>query len=371
MAFRTFVGLMAILFTSISAWADEIQVNPAHPDQYTVVKGDTLWELAGKFLNHPWQWPQLWSNNTQIKNPHLIYPGDTIYFSIVNGKPQLNLIQNEQQNQALAGSTCVLNEDDIKKGRVDFAVSKTGKLLPCIRETFIKQAIKLIPTESIAQFLTSPKVMSENERHNAPRVVDIAAEHLVAGVGDKLYVHAITQPESLTYAIYRMGDAYVSPETREILGYEAEFVADARMQQPGDPALLVITKSNSEVLPGDLVMPKNDDEFTLNYFPRPPKTNISGSIISVPNGVSQIGVLNVVVIDKGTKDGILVGHELTIYQNDKTNKDPYNAANSDTTKFPDEPVGTLMVFRPFERVSYALVMKAAQAIHILDKVKTP
>ena len=371
MAFRTLIGLLTALFISISSWADEIQLNPAHPDQYTVVKGDTLWELSGKFLSHPWQWPQLWSNNTQIKNPQLIYPGDTLYFSIVNGKPQLSLSQNEQPAPSPAGSTCVLNEDDVKKGRADFAVSKTGKLLPCIRETIIKQAIKLIPTESIAQFLISPKVMSENERNNAAAVIGIVDEHLVAGAGDKVYVHAITQPESLTYAIYRTGEPYVNPETKEALGYEAKYIADARLQQPGNPATLVITQSNSEIRHGDLVMPKSDEELTLNYFPRPPQTNITGNIIGVPGGVSQVGALNVVVIDKGTKDGILAGHELSIYQNGNSIKDPYNAASSDTTTVPDEQVGTLMVFRPFERVSYALVMKAAQAIHILDKVKTP
>ena len=371
MAFRTLTGLMVALFISISSWADEIQLNPAHPDQYTVVKGDTLWDIAGKFLNHPWQWPELWSNNSQIKNPQLIYPGDTIYFSIVNGKPQLSLSQNQRQTQFPANATCVLNEDDVKKGRTDFAVSKAGKLLPCIRETVIKQAIKLIPTESIAQFLISPKVIAENELNNAPYIVDIAAEHLIAGAGDKLYVNSITQPENLSYIIYRMGDTYISPETGAILGYEAKYIADARLQQPGDPATLVITKSNSEIRHGDLVMPKADEEFTLNYFPRPPKTTINGSIISVPGGVSQIGLYNVVVIDKGTQDGILAGHELSIYQNGNSINNPYNATSSDAVKLPDEQVGVLMIFRPFERVSYALVMKATQAIHLLDKVKTP
>ena len=100
MAFRTLFGLIVSFFISVSSWADEIQINPSHPDQYTVVKGDTLWDISGKFLNHPWQWPELWSHNSQIKNPHLIYPGDTIYFSIVNGKPQLSLSRNDQQTQS-------------------------------------------------------------------------------------------------------------------------------------------------------------------------------------------------------------------------------------------------------------------------------
>ena len=371
MVFRTLLGFMTFFLISINTCAEEIQINPTHPNHYTVVKGDTLWDISGKFLNQPWQWPELWSNNSQVKNPHLIYPGDTIYFSIVNGSPQLSLSKNEQQAQYLVNSSCVLNEEDVKNGRTEFTVSETGKLLPCIRETVIKQAIDLIPTESIAQFLTSPKVVTENELNNAPYVIDIAGEHLIAGAGDKLYVRSITQPENLSYIIYRAGDTYISPETGEILGYDAKYIADTTLQQPGDPATLSITKSSSEIRKGDRAMPKTEDEVTLNYFPRPPEKSINGSVISVLGGVSQIGLYNVVVIDKGTKDGILAGHELAIYKNGKSINDPYSAIKNDVVKLPDEIAGTLMVFRPFERVSYALVMKATQAIHILDKVKTP
>ncbi|MDD1631066.1 MAG: LysM peptidoglycan-binding domain-containing protein [Methylococcaceae bacterium] len=370
MAFRTVFGFMIPFFISINTWAEEIQLNPAHPDQYTVVKGDTLWDISGKFLNHPWQWPELWSNNSQINNPHLIYPGDTINFAIVNGRPQLSLSRNEQQTHSPSDSICVLSEEAVKNGRTSFAVSEEGKLLPCIRETIIKQAIELIPAESIAQFLTSPKVVAENELNNAPYVVDFAGEHLIAGAGDRLYVRSITQPGSLLYTLYRSGDTYVSPETGEILGYEAEYIADTTLQQTGDPATLLITKSNSEIRRGDRIMPKTEEEVILNYFPRPPEKSIKGSIISVLGGVSQIGLYNVVVIDKGAKDGLLAGHELAIYQRGNSINDPYSPVNNDIVKLPDDIAGTLMVFRPFERVSYALVMKATQAIHILDKVQT-
>ena len=371
MAFRTLMGLMVFFFVSINTWAEEIQINPTHPDQYTVVKGDTLWDISGKFLNHPWQWPELWSSNSQIKNPHLIYPGDTIYFSMVNGKPQLNLTRNEQQIYPPAYSTCVLSEEDVKNGRTHFTVSEDGKLMPCIRETVIKQAIELIPRESIAQFLTPPKVVRENELNNAPYVLDIAGEHLVAGEGDRLYVRSISQSDSPFYTVYRAGKTYTSPETGEILGYEAKYIADITLQQAGDPATLLINKSSSEIRKGDRVMPKTEDEVTLNYFPRPPEKSITGSIISVLGGVSQIGLYDVVVLDKGTQDGILTGHELTIYHKGKSINDPFSPIKNDIVKLPDEIAGTLMVFRPFERVSYALVMKATQAIHILDKVQTP
>jgi hypothetical protein len=371
MAFRTLFGFMVSFFISINTWAEEIQINPTHPDQYTVVEGDTLWDISGKFLNHPGQWHELWSNNSQIKNPNLIYPGDTIYFAIVNGKPQLSLSRNEQQAQSSSDSSCILSEGDVKNGRTEFAVSEDGKLLPCIRETISKKAIELIPTGSIAQFLTSPKVVAENELSNAPYIVDIAGEHLVAGAGDSVYVRSITQPANQSYTIYRAGSAYVNPETGEILGYEAEYIAETTLQQTGDPATLLITKSDSEIRKGDRVMPKIEEEVTLNYFPRPPEKSINGNIISVLGGVSQIGLYNVVVIDKGIEDGILTGHELAIYQNGNSIHDPYSSIKNDVVKLPDEIAGTLMVFRPFERVSYALVMKATQAIHLLDKVQTP
>jgi hypothetical protein len=371
MVIQTLLVLMTFSLISINSWAEEIQINPAHPDQYTVVKGDTLWDISGKFLNQPWQWPELWSHNSQIKNPQLIYPGDTIYFLIANGRPQLGLSKNEQPAQYPGDSSCVLSENDVKNGRTKFAVSETGKLLPCIRETAIKKAINLIPTESIAQFLTSPKVVTENELSNAPYVIDFAGEHLIAGAGDKVYVRSIAQSENLSYTIYRAGEAYISPDTGEVLGYDAKYIADTTLQQSGDPSTLLITKSNSEVRKGDRTMPKNEDEVILNYFPRPPEKSINGSVISVLGGVSQIGLYNIVVIDKGTKDGILAGHDLAIYRKGKSINDPYSAVKNDVVKLPDEIAGTLMVFRPFERVSYALVMKATQAIHILDKVKTP
>ncbi|MGZ8175162.1 MULTISPECIES: LysM peptidoglycan-binding domain-containing protein [Methylobacter] len=372
MAFRTLTGLIVSLLLSLSAWADEIQINPSHPNQYTVVKGDTLWEISGKFLTHPWQWPELWSHNTQIKNPHLIYPGDTLYFSMVNGKPQLSLSRSDlPQVQANPYTPCVLKEEDYKHGRKDFAVSEDGKVLPCIRETDLKQAIRLIPTETIASYLSSPKVVDENELGNAPYVVGFAGEHIIVGTGDRVYVRSITESKNLSHTIYRPGSAYISPENGETLGYEAQYIADASLQQPGDPATLAITKADREIRTGDRIMPNTEEELALNYFPRPPEQSIKGSILSVLGGVSQIGQYSVVVIDKGTADGLLVGHELNIYKTGKIVRDDYSPIKNDAVNLPDEVAGALMVFRPFERVSYALVMKATQALHVLDKVKTP
>jgi hypothetical protein len=369
MAFLTRFGFILPLFFSMTTWATDITIKPNHPDQYTVVKHDTLWDISGKFLQHPWQWPQLWNQNKQIKNPNLIYPGDTIYFSMVNGKPQLSLIRRNNQTQF--ATTCILKEEDFKNGRKDFALDKNGKLKPCIRESELEQPIKLIPYHEIAKYLSSPKVVGENELSQHPYVVDIADEHIVAGAGNKIYVRAITQPSTSAYMIYRTGNTFVDADTHEILGYEAKYIANASLQQVGDPATLVITKSNSEIRLGDRIMPYTEDEVSLNYFARPPEQPIRGSIISVVDGVAQIGINNVVVIDKGRLDGLLPGHELDIYQNGGITRDPYSPIKGDTVRLPDEIAGMLMVFRTFDRVSYALVMQATSALHVLDRVQTP
>ncbi len=379
MVFRTLIGLIVSFFITTTLWAYEtgqIAVNPSHPNQYTVVAGDTLWDISGKFLTHPTQWPELWGWNPQIKNPHLIYPGDTLYFSIVNGKPRLSFSKDASSystsQNAPTSDNCVLSEEDIHSGRTSFAMAPDhGKLTPCIRETSTKDAISLIPSENIAKFLSSPKVVGVNELKTAPYVLDFGGEHLIATTGDKIYVRSIIEPQSMTYTVYRAGETYKSPQTGEILGYEAKYIADGTLEQEGDPATIVIEKSNGEIIQGDRIMPKSEEQFTLNYFPRPPEESIKGNIIGVLDGVTQIGKYYVVVIDKGTRDGLLPGHELDIYRRGRVTPDTLSHIRSDMVKLPDEIAGTLMVFRPFERVSYALVMKASQAIHVLDKVQTP
>lgn len=371
MAFRTTLGFIIPLLISLSASAEPIALNPNHPQQYTVVEGDTLWTLAAKFLRNPKQWPELWNYN-QTNNPNLIYPGDTVYFSMVNGQPRLSL-QSAQVAHSVSSpnSPCVLQEQDTKHGRAEFALDESGKVAPCIRETTIKQAITLLPAEKIQKYLTTPRVVSEQELNQAPYVIGFAGEHLLAGAGDKIYVRGIDQPQSSAFTIYRSGATYLSPETQTVLGYEAKYVGDATLEQEGDPSTFSIGKAKGEIRQGDRLMINQNTDINLNYFPRSPEKAINGSIISVFDGVQQIGQYDVVIIDKGSQDGLQAGHQLDIYKRGSIIRDQYSTVKNDTVKLPDEIAGTLMVFRPFEHLSYALVMKASQAIHILDKVQTP
>lgn len=344
MAFRNIAGLAAALLFSINTWADVLEINPQHPEQYTVVQHDTLWDISAKFLKSPWKWPKLWHGNPQIKNPDLIYPGDTLVFSMVNGKPSLRL-----------------------SGR-----GRDVKLHPSIRKEDLAKEIKAIPTDAISQFLSSPKVLDTDELGQSPYVLDFKGEHLVAGAGDRVYVRSILHAQTLNYTVYHKGQAYISPETGEFLGYEAIYVADASLEAEGDPATLLITKSEQEIRMGDRVMPSSEKTTPLNFFPKPPEIEIQGNIISVLNGVTQIGRNNIVVIDKGVQDGVKVGDLLTIYQKGRIVTDRFKSKDATVlVKLPNEKAGTLMIFRSFNRVSYALVMEATQAIHVLDKVRTP
>lgn len=364
------IGFITTFCSWTLSYADEIALNPAHPEQYTVVKGDTLWDISGKFLQHPWQWTELWENNPQIKNPHWIYPNDTIYFNMVNGKPQLSL--SRPSDSAFLMQTdkpCVLKPSDYEKGRKSFLLDKNNKVLPCMRESELEKPINLIPHERIAAFLTSPKVVSEEELENAPYVVGFQEKHLVAATHDKVYVKNLTDVSAETYTIYRLGETYKDADTQEVLGIEAQYIALAQLQNEGDPATLVITKGTHEIRTGDRVMPTPNVENTLNFFPKPPEKMIDGHIIGITDKKAIIGLYSVVIIDKGSADGLIAGHELTIYQKGKTIVDPV-IDNGDDVTLPDEIAGKIMVFRPFEHLSYALIMEAKHDIHRLDSVRT-
>jgi len=246
------------------------------------------------------------------------------------------------------------------------------KLYPRNRIEDIKNELKKIPADAINQFLTLPKVVEEDTIDKLPYIIDFPGEHLVAGAGIRIYVRSILAPKTLDYSIYRKGDPYHNPKTKELLGYEAMYIGNAKLQRVGDPATLLVTKSTQEVRRGDRVMATSKEESALNYFPKLPKKMIVGNILNVVDGVSQIGKYNVVAIDKGKIDGLKVGYVLDIYQRGRMIADHINEDTSDEmVQLPDELAGTLMIFRAFKRVSYGLIIKATSVIHVLDKVKTP
>lgn len=336
--------LLGLLLSCTTFAAEPVALNPAHPDRYTVVKGDTLWDIAGSFLRDPWQWPEVWYVNPQIENPHLIYPGDIIVLTYLNGKPRLS----------------------IERG-----TSGTVKLSPQIRSTPIDMAIPVIPMGDIMPFLSRPYVMDKKDMDAAPYVVSFKEERIAGTTDDKIYVRSIETEEHSRYDVIRPGKPYKDGETGEILGYEAMYIGTAELERTGDPASLILLNTKMEVIAGHRLIPVVYDKIQKDFYPKSPDKLINGNIIAVFNGVSQIGPQNIVVLDRGADDGLAPGHVLTIEQRGATIFDRVSPDPHDKVKLPDEKAGVLMVFRTFPRVSFGVVMSATTVIHVLDRVHTP
>jgi hypothetical protein len=357
MIHRLFVSVLALL-TSFSVFAADVELNPDHPQNYTVVKGDTLWDISGKFLKYPWHWPDIWQVNPQIENPHLIYPGDELVLAYCDGKPCIQL----------------------NRGK------RTVKLSPQMREIIVDEAIPTIPYEVIKPFLTRPHVVGDEVLESAPYVVATQDERLITGAGDVVYAKGVDEEMGRYFSIFRGGKAYVDPDSKEILGYEAIYSGEATVDSFGEPARVTLQSTNREVMAGDRLLNIDEEAYAATFTPRRLEQELEGKIISVFDGVSQVGQYQIVVLNRGDNSGLQPGHVLTVYKAGETVKDQvlsqkykesYFNLRSDgyehrnaTVDLPDEKAGVAMVFKTFEKVSYAIVMKAFRAIHVFDKVKS-
>lgn len=375
------------------AMADTVQVNPDHPDQYTVQKGDTLWDIAGRFLTEPWRWPEIWKVNPQIENPHLIYPGDVVKLTYEGASPVLTVDRGTAVKRSVEG--------------------RNVRLSPAIRSYEHKEAIPSIPIEVIREFLSKPLIVDKKTMESWPYIVSSYDQHLVGGTGNEIYVRGLpSDPKTDRYAIYRLGAPYKSEikTPGRILGYEAIYVGDAVVTKSGDPATALVLHSEREVLNGDRLIPHSKTDIETDFTPRAPEGTVSGSIISATDVLSEIGQYQIVVLDVGKADGVEVGNVLGVYQSgnvvtDKVGSNKYIPVAGEGTNplsnlvgslvktkdafdntplveymgkpkaagekvhLPESYAGVLMVFRTFEQISYGLVMEAKTPIHLKDTVK--
>lgn len=353
------LGLCAMAFItgSSSVMADTIKLRKDHPDQYTVVKGDTLWDISAKFLESPWKWPEVWSYNPQIKNPHLIYPGDVVYLEYdASGKPILKVSRGQAQVKMTPTTTGV-------------------KMSPQVRTTRVDTPIATIPLNAIQQFLGQPRVLSERELKDSAYIISSKDTRLISATNDKIFARGVRpgQDPDSRYAILRVGKAYRNPGAArdDVLGYEAIHVADARAIDFGDPTTLKILDSTRETLVGDILVPKKASGLDQTFIPRPPENPIDGQIISVIDGVSRIGQYQTVVINKGDQDGLETGHVLAVFQKGKKVRDNFGPKRGEEVSLPDQRAGIALVYRTFDQVSYALVMEAYTDMRVYDAVRNP
>lgn len=400
--------------------AEPVRLAPGAPSSYTVVPGDTLWGVAGRFLSAPERWSEIWDANPGVKNPNLIYPGDVLELYYRDGQPR------------------------IRRGGGGGGGMRTVKLSPRVRVETIERAIPAVQLSVIAPFLSRPFVADSQQIERAPYVVGFPDEHILAGVGDTFYVRSIKRAKTDRFEVLRPGEPLKDPESDTILGYAAHYVGSAKLLQTGDPAKLQIERMELEISIGDRVIPADRDSPIKTFIPSPAPRNTVARIISVLNGVSQIGRYNVVILNKGERDRIKPGHVFHVYNGGGKRRDdvasrtggwgwretgrynelddqwpggrgdwsvktwlwdepnpnepyplhrgypeaigrnyPGEIADAVQEQFdnykdretyytvPYEQSGVLMVFRTFERVSFALVMRARRAMHVLDTASWP
>ena len=340
-----------------AAPAGEVALAPSAPDHYVVKRGDTLWGIAKVFLRDPWHWPEIWQVNPQIHNPHLIYPGDTLRLVYIEGHPQLVLQRGAEMRRG---------------GEV--------RLEPRVRSEPLEAAVTTIPYETVAAFMSKPSVLSAEDIERAAYLFASLNNHAAIAEGNTIYARGFKKPPEvgMTYNVVRVGDPLRDPDTDKILGYDGILAGMARVTRSGDPATLVMTESTQEAEPGDKVMPSRAD-LPLDFIPSAPQHKVAGRIMAVRDGVTMIGQYEVVVIDRGARDGLAAGNVLAVYKAGEVVRDNEKGGFlQGTTKFlapkvrlPDERSGTFMVFKTFDHISYGLIMEAENIIRVGDRVENP
>ncbi len=389
------MAIPAIVALAISVQAQDIELREDHPREYIVQAGDTLWDIASRFLTRPWQWPAIWQANPQIDNPHLIFPGDRISLAFIGGEPRL-----------------VVDRDD-----------STRRLSPEIRREAIDGPINTIPYDAIAPFLRRPRIVSEEELEGLPYIVANREQRMMAGPTDHAYARGLDDVRvgdevviaRLTYQFVdrsrdedriqlrrnrmRNGPGQVPaserPDSRiwqntlgrlerfnyPVIGYELWEAARARVIQTGDPVTLELIEGRREVMAGDYVLPVDYQVHDMHFLPRAmDEIPEHARVLTVSEAFYGVGHYQIVAISLGTADGVEAGHTFSAFRpGDRIRDDRYppmsRAAFQNRDKryvdLPDQFAGQIMVFRSFERISYAIVMDGTQPIRAEDRLFHP
>jgi len=331
---------------------------PEYPETYIVQKGDTLWDISSIFLRDPWHWPEIWFKNPHVENPHLIYPGDILAIIYVGGEKRVQIVRRGEDGKILStGSTSGL---------------KIVKLSPRVRTRSIDASIPSIPIDSIRHLLSRPLIIDEEELDKSAYVLSSVDSHLINSINDKLYVRKLdTSSGNGRYQIFRPNRPLHDPLTDELLGYEAMYVGESKLLLGGDPATVLVTNSEREILRDDRILPLDNTNFERDFFPKPPATQVRGEVVSLLDAISMLGQYQTIAINLGSRDGVETGNLLAIKRAgdlipDKAEEDP-----AFRVKLPDERIGMAMIIRSFEKMSYALIMEADQPVTITDYLESP
>ena len=339
--------MCAVVVQAEQGQPDTVQLNTNVPMTYIVKRGDTLWDISDMYLKEPWRWPELWDNNAQIDNPHLIYPGDLLALRWENGRPRLSLSS---------------------RGDV--------KLSPSLRSESLNSTIPPIPRDQIDGFLRNNRVVDPLIFDQSAYIIAGDAGRLISSLGDRIYGRGPIDASDRTFSVLRKGEFIVDPISQEVLGLKAEDIGTASLLSPSsktftdaDVKELEVTRVTEEVRISDRLLPTEEGIVSAFFEPHPPASEIKdGYMISVDGGVTQIGALDIVTLNKGSREALTVGDVLAIYQTGEIVRDPIL---NESVVLPDVRAGLLMVFTVYEKASFALVLKASRPLSVGDKVKNP
>ncbi len=336
------IGLSLLSIPPVHAVGDTL-LRPDSPQRHVVVRGDTLWGIAARFLKDPWRWPEIWGlNRDQLKNPHQIYQGDVIVLERTLKGNRLHLIKGD-------------------------GGQRNVKLSPNVRiEPVDSGAIPSIPASVIEPFLTQPLVIEKDGLLQAPFLLGTSDNRVVMSAGNTVYVSNMPNNLGKAWQIFRPGKALEDPDlNNQVIGYEAEYLGNANVTVFDEISTAVITYSMQEILKGDRLVPAPGVIFN-NYAPHAPVMPIDGRILSVYGGVTEIAKGSVIALNKGAQDGLEIGNVLAIYRRSQT-----RMPGGNMVALPEERSGLVFVFRVFDKVSYALVVQSKGSVLIQDAVKNP
>lgn len=327
-----------------------LTLKPGYPARYVVKPGDTLWEIAGHYLEKPWEWSLLWKANPSIKNPNRLYPGDILILAFDEKTPFIHV----QKNGVI-------------------------KLSPNARPEPIEDPVPTIALADLKPFLDESLVLDIDGLSRAPYVVGFVGEHMLGSQGNEAYVKGLhpsfdlPEGREIIYSVFRQGPNYEDPITHESLGYKAKLVGQARLLAGGEPATILLTNIINGIRPLDRVLINDSPAFNLYFHPRAPVVPVTGRIIDMPCGMpsgnSEAAVGGVVVINRGELHGLSAGDVLGIYRKPLTIRDPLSPMVP--IGLPPERIGEIMIFRTFTKTSFALIVRSTRAVYLFNSVSNP
>ncbi len=343
--------------TLAAAQAATCEFLPNAPDQHVVLEGDTLWDISGRFLAHPWCWGQVWGmNRDQIRNPHWIYPGQIVYFDRTAGRLRL-----------WPGSGSGAGEPTFVR------------LSPQLRTQGLgKDAVPSIPSAAIEPYLSQPLIVEADELSGAPRIVATQEQHVFLGKGDKAYVRGALKTDT-RFQVFRPGKPLKDPVSQKVLGYEAFYLGTVALRaaaKPGsDVFTFVVDSAKEEMGVGDQLLPVPSTT-ARNYVPHAPDGQVDARVIAIYGGVTHAGQNQVVSVNRGALDGLDNGSVLQLYHygstvTDTTESEGWFGKKQTQLKLPDELSGSLFIFRVFKHISYGLIMQITEPVQVGDIATSP